>query len=284
MFYCWRVLSCLDLQNWSLMWGLIYNLELRNFGWSHKKKFFKVQTTNFTLPNRNPAPKLLRLGTKIKIHKGTSLWNLFLQTWSLTRPKGNHHYAAHRDFRTMFISPTFDIRANSLISASRYFKRWVDSYDLLFNLFYLRTSVQLLSNKFFIEESLIFNWQYNIKNYKVFKYVQPFFIFKDIPHGELTHTSLFNIFLQHLDFVIISDLNNHKKLTTYFKRFNLYSIGLIPVNYSPWCVSYPIPSCSDSQLDKFFFLKWIIYIRYTAELEKYTNLVSFIKSQSNVKY
>ena len=98
---------------------------------------------------------------------------------------------------------------------------------------YGASNVQLLSNKSFVEESLVFNWHYSIKNYKLFKFIQPFFIFKDAVHGAIVHTSVFVMFLQRLDFAVVVDLNNHFKLLRYLQRYSLYTVGLVPTNYSP---------------------------------------------------
>ena len=133
----------------------------------------------------------------------------------------------------MFLSDSGYTRNNSLISAKRYFSRWLDTYSLLFNLFYVEAQIQLLSNKFFIEEALVFNWNYNLRNYKLFKYIQPFFTFKDTPHGGYVHSAVFNVLLQKLDLTIIVDIRNHKKLMGYLQKYGLFSIGLVPVNYSP---------------------------------------------------
>lgn len=91
----------------------------------------------------------------------------------------------------------------------------------------------MVSNKLFMEESLVFNWQYSYKDYKMFKYVQPFFIFADIAHGSLVKSSLALMFLNKIDFTIVTDLNNHNKLTTYLQKNDIYTVGLIPNNYSP---------------------------------------------------
>ena len=125
----------------------------------------------------------------------------------------------------------------------------------------------------FMEETLVFNWQYSSRNYKLFKYVQPYFIFKDFTHGGSVHSSMLMLFMRSLDFCIVVDVNNHKKLQGYFQKYSLYTIALIPINYSPWDVSYPIPSFSDSKLSQFYFLRWLFSIRSSAESRKYQNVL-----------
>ena len=92
---------------------------------------------------------------------------------------------------------------------------------------------QVLGSRFFIEESLVFNWQYSYKNYKLYKFVQPFILFSDTSHGEFIHDVVAKLLNQNLDFLIIIDLKSHDKLLKYLKRYHIFMIGLTPINYSP---------------------------------------------------
>ena len=102
-------------------------------------------------------------------------WPLFLQNWNTFRPKSMLIYRTNKDFRPLPLSDFTNKSRNSLVSAKRYFSRWLGAYNLLFDIFYVEAQIRLLSNKLFIEEALVFNWNYNLRNYKIFKYVQPFF-------------------------------------------------------------------------------------------------------------
>lgn len=195
-----------------------------------------------------------------------SLWQHFLQSWKIQRPNLNVNYKVHREFRLMFLANASSRPSNSLLSASRYFYRWVDSYNLLFNLYYVDAQVQALSNKLFLEESLIFNWNQSIQDYKLFRYTQQYFIFKDLPHGAYTHSALLTLLLQRLDYVLIIDLKNHRKLIGYLQKYSLYSIGLVPSGQNPWTVSYPIPSFSDSTLSQYYFLRLAFSVQSRARL------------------
>lgn len=84
-----------------------------------------------------------------------------------------------------------------------------------------------------MEESLLFNWEYSFKNYKIFRLVQPFFVFSDVAHGGPVKTSVFNTFLQKLDFTVVVDLKNHNTFLKYLKGYNMYMIALVPNTYNP---------------------------------------------------
>lgn len=197
------------------------------------------------------------------------LWHLFLQNWKIFRPKTNLLYTTNREFRLFFLAGSPNVQKTSIISVARYFSRWVDSYNLLFNLFYIESFVQIFSNKVFMEESLIFNWHYGVKNYKIFKLVQPFFIFKDSPHGEAIHSAVRILLSYKLDFILLIDIRNHRRFLHYIQMYHVYTVGLIPINYSPWKVSYPIPAFADSYTNQYYFLRWIFHIQTHSKSHKY---------------
>lgn len=260
--------------NYKIAWGLLRSTEYKKVGWSvngSNQRDSSPTEGNRMFMGSNRKQATIPAVTKFAPSK--FLWSAFLNSWSSTRPKGNLHYQTNRDFQLMFISHCTDEFATSIVSARRYFARWVDSYNLLFNIFYTDASVQMMSNRLFIEESLVFNWQYSSRNYKIFKYTQPYFMFKDFTHGGFVHSAVFSIFLQNIDLGIIVDMNNHKIFRGYLQRYSLYMIGLVPINYSPWKVSYPIPTFSDSHLSQFYFIKWLFFIRGRAENHRYLNLI-----------
>ena len=261
--------------NFKIAWHLIRNSKLRTISWN------RTSSDKLYAPSLRQGYNTLDYAsvqrystTRIKFSGSKFLWNAFISFWESSRPKGNLQYCTNRDFRLLFLSHSSDNRTTPVVSARKYFSRWIDANNLLFNLFYVGASVQMLSNKLFMEETLIFNWRYCLRNYKMFKYVQPYFIFKDFTHGGYVHSAMMMIFMQRLDFCIILDMSNHKKLGGYLKSYNFYTVGLLPINYSPWDVSYPIPSFSDSKISQFYFLKWLFLIRSKSEAKKYSDQIS----------
>lgn len=177
----------------------------------------------------------------------------------------------------MFMGSASSKPFNALISADRYYARWVDAYNLLFNLHYADAQVQAFSNKLFIEESLVYNWNQSYKDYKLFRYVQQFFIFRDLPHGSYTHSAIFTILLQKLDYALVIDLKNHRKLLGYLQKYSLYSLGLVPSNQSPWQLSYPIPMFSDSNLSQYYFIRWLFFVKSRAALAKHVSITTSLE-------
>ena len=266
----------------NLKWAMFWSTSKTKIGWQRNGIAKRYAVNPLQLTDRNTRfTSLPNVNTKLNFNSQEKMWFLFLQNWAIFRPKTNLIYNTNREFRLLFLSDSSHKRHGSLISAKRYFSRWLDSYNFLFNLFYVNSQIQLLSTKVFLEEALIFNWQYNFRNYKLFKFVQPFFTFKDLPHGSYIHTAVLDIFLQKLDLLIITDLRNHYTLLGYLQKYSLFSVGLVPINYSPWTVSYPIPTFSDSPLMQYYFLRLLFYLKSSASLHKhkqsFSNWLSFTK-------
>ena len=259
-----------------VFWLQLQTSETRRVGWMQKRIFRRAR---FELnPNIRFAEstyhKTRPLVSRLEHHSEKKLWRLFLQTWSIMRPKGNIHYAIERDFRLFFLSLNKKSMNSSLVNPRGYYNRWVNSYNFIFNLFFVESYVQLMGSRFFIEEALVFNWQYSYKNYRLYKFVQPFIMFSDIAHGEFIHDVVARLLYQNLDFLIVLDLKSHDKLLKYLKRYHVFMLGLTPINYSPWVVSYPIPAFSDSYLIQYYFLRFTLKLQMSARTESYNRKVS----------
>ena len=245
--------------------------ETRRVLWFKKRLFSRSKYEfqpelrfNKLLNSTNPV-----IPVSVKLRSHDALWHLFLQTWALTRPKGNVHYSVERDFRLFFLALAKKSTRSSLVNPRGYYNRWISSYNFVFNLFFVDSFTQLIGSRFFIEEALVFNWHYSYKNYRLFKFVQPFIMFSDTPHGEFIHDVVARLLSQNLDFLVVVDLRSHDKLLKYLKRYNAFMVGLTPINYSPWSVSYPIPAFSDSYLTQYYFLRFILKLQVSARVESY---------------
>ena len=222
----------------------------------------------------------IHLGTKyplehleVKFKANNTLWHLFVQSWKLQRPTATTTYKINRNFRLMFMFYSSSKPFNSAVSARRYYDRWVDSYNLIFNLSYSDAQVQAFSNKLFLEEVLVFNWHQSYSDYKLFKYTQQFFAFRDLPHGAYIHSVVLTILMQKLDYALLVDLKTHRKLIGYLRKYSLYTIGLVPSNQEPWQVSYPIPMFSDSNATQYYFLRWMFFVMSQASKVKHHYLL-----------
>lgn len=167
-----------------------------------------------------------------------------------------------------------------IIDSKKFINRWKDSYDLIYNIFFYNYNPLIFSTKFFKNETLAINWNYNFFDINLWNYFFPFFVFK---LNKYTHKSSF--FFDKLNqlgvnFFLITDCTYHFKNIHYMRKNNYYTIGLVNVNLNPWIVSYPIISFFDSFITQSFFFKFLIT---TNKLVNYTKFNFFKKIWYNLK-
>ena len=156
-----------------------------------------------------------------------------------------------------------------LLSVGRYLWRIEESFTFLYNLFYIETTHWLLGNKFFLEEVLDFNWETHFLTYRLFRFLNTFVCLTDLSHGSVINKILGVLCQIGLDFSIIADIRSHIKTRKYFQRYSIFTIGLIPMNYTPWLVSYPIPTYTNSIKMQLAFIHLIFYIRNLTFINKH---------------
>lgn len=255
------------------VWRLCSRNSLKSLSWSRQLAHVRSKpdvswsavSTSHQLPKHASAFTTHFQGTQ-------QLWRMFCSSWGAVRPKSNTHYSTHRDFRLFFLAASPRKSFQDLVSSHKYLARWLDSYNLLFSLFTANANLLLLSHKLFIEESLVFNWGGAFRSYKLFKYAQPFFTFSDLSHGGFTQSVLNELLSHSVDASIIADIKNRSKFLFHLRRNSVPTIGLVPISYSPWSVSYPVPAFSDSKLVQLYFIRWVFSIKAAASSAHYSSV------------
>jgi hypothetical protein len=192
----------------------------------------------------------------------------------LHQSKSNDQYSIHRDFKTLFFICTDNSGVYNIIGISKFYSRWTQGLNLVFNLSYFNANLASFTNKIFLEDSLVINWSLNQLTYKIFKFSQSVVYLKDISYGEDSKLTYKDSELVNLDAAIISDVKSHEKNIFFLRVINIYKIGLIPASYSPWVLTFPIPLLGDSLLGQFYFLNVILRMAGLAKSKKYNNLLS----------
>ena len=179
----------------------------------------------------------------------------------VTIPQSNHWSGNNAKFR-FFFSSSHSPKVNfTLVSIERYVWRINDALIFLTNLFYIDANYWMLGNELFLEEILVFNWEANLITFKLFKFINTAVYFHDLSHGSAIRNVLQLLSKVELDFTFITDIRTHYKTQKYLHNLNIFTIGLIPTNYSPWSVSYPIPAYSNSPKIQFLFIHLIFHLR-----------------------
>jgi len=70
-------------------------------------------------------------------------------------------------------------------------------------------------------------------NYKLFKYTQATIYFADSPYGEETKFGYERSYISKVDAALVTDVKTHQKNIFFLRTCNVYTVGLVPANYSP---------------------------------------------------
>jgi len=158
-----------------------------------------------------------------------------------------------------------------IIDSKKFINRWKDSYDLFFNIFFFNYNPLIFSTKFFKNETLSMNWNYNFFEINLWNYFFPFFVFKLNKYNHKSNFFFEKLNFLNINFFLITDCTYHFKNIHYMRKNNHYTIGLVNVNLNPWIVSYPIISFFDSFITQSFFFKFLITINKLVMYSKFTN-------------
>lgn len=185
-----------------------------------------------------------------------SLW------WTqFTLPKSSYWYTNNPTFRSFFTIGSSIYTNSTLINIKRYVSRLEESLTFIYNLFYIDTKYWMFANELFLEELLIFNWEIQPLTYKLFRYAHIFVWLKDLSHGSAIRQVMTFLKKIDLDFTIITDIETHMKARSYLQRYSIFTIGLVPINYDPWWVSYPVPTYANSPKVQLIFIHILFYVR-----------------------
>jgi hypothetical protein len=234
-------------------------------------KFLHVPKKLLKVKWSNSATMRIKNQTTLEPVMHNYTWDLF---WVYQQTLLNNflpYFAPHPNFRPFFI---FDRGKKSInLNHTKTFYRWVNTYNLLMNLFSKQINPLMFMSKVFKTEVKAFNWSNNTWDYKFFRRVTPYFFLRDASHGDSTHRIFLELEKSQSLFSFITDIKYHEKNAHVLKRFGGYTIGVTPLNVNPWLVSYPIPVGSGSVVVEYFFLSLLSFIRQYTEVVQYNELL-----------
>lgn len=174
-----------------------------------------------------------------------------------------------------------------VMDSNKFFKRWVDAYSLLFNIFFYNIYPLIFGAPVFKNETLSLNWYFTNLEHSVWQYYFPFFIYKLSEYSHRTEYFLSKLKDAGSNFFFITDCMYHYKMFHFFKKSHCYTIGLINGNINPWLVDYPILVFSDNLLVQLFFLKLLVMLNKITCYKKYIfykNSWFFFLMANKIKY
>jgi hypothetical protein len=157
-----------------------------------------------------------------------------------------------------------------LININKFFSRWIDSYNIFYNIFYYNFLPLTFGSSLMKNEILALNWYYSKFDINLWNYYFPFFIFKLNNYNKKSDYFFEKLFYTDINFFFIVDSVYHYKNLYYFNRYNYYTIGLIDMNLDPSLVSYPIINFFNNYNIQIFFFKLILFIQKSVFFKKFS--------------
>lgn len=195
----------------------------------------------------------------------------------------NHffHFFHFKNYKKNFLS----------INLNKFLNRWKNSQNLIFAIYYYEFNPFIFGSFDYKNEILALNWNDSFFDFKLWKYCCNFFIFKINKYGEKVFFFYNKLLNFDISFFIISNSAYHYKNLYYFNRLKIFTVGLVNSNFSPWLITYPIPSISTTNLTEYFFLKLLLLFYKNVLFFKYANFkknwfsyVMFLKTKTIVSF
>ena len=207
-----------------------------------------------------------------RLVEGQRLFVWFTEYWLLHQSKFNYRHTTHHSFKVMFLICCDRSGFYSTISVSKFYQRWVTASTLIMNLAFLRASIFSFTHRGFVEESLSFNWLHSRLSYRLFRHVSELFYLRDSPYGNHTRIG-YKLSLDFpVDAAIVTNLKAHQGNLFYLKRVGIFTLGLVPGDYDPWLVTFPIPLLGESLLGEYYFVQSLVRLCGLARQARYDKL------------
>jgi hypothetical protein len=161
----------------------------------------------------------------------------------------------------------FNCQVNSdifTLNMVKLFNRWTSSLTLIINLIYHELNLLAFGSKTFETEVLTINWNTLKLGTKLYDTSNQTLFFKNIKQSAWIRSILsrFNRGTQEVFFFF--DLTVRTKNLIWFKKFTCYKMGLVPSNYDPYSIDYPIPILSQNLLVQYYFIKVYFFLNFYA--------------------
>lgn len=179
-----------------------------------------------------PIPHRVRKAPEILVSAGKAFATLALSNASFITTSHTHFkFLFHLVTRGSWIS----------LSTNAFFQRFQAALELLTNLFYFDSKVLTLGNKLFWNETLALNsflLQHGSLDFTLLRHK---FFFHDQKLSPVSPFLFQKIQTTEVETVFVPDILTHQSNVRHFKRTHYFLLGVVPVNFNPWLVHFPIP-------------------------------------------
>lgn len=212
---------------------------------------------------------------RIKIGNEKLNTKLFLLYLSYSNGLGGVITHLNRNYKVFFLG-LLNKQTYPYLNVTKLFQMWTQTHLLIYNLFFNQTQVLVFSTKILQKEAYAFNWLDDSKTYSLFKYSIPFFFLKNPSYGLETDIGFSKLSTLGLETSFITDVRYHYRTVNFLKKYDVYTIGLVPYNMSPWTLHYPIPVSVNNIFVQYFFIKYLFFLKNETHIHYYNTLLKLV--------
>jgi hypothetical protein len=263
------------------------------FVFKNFRKWFKIQKFishySYALHNLNSINRKTRLTafttthSRIFIKNKLKLTNYIFKSFSLFYKTNlavqKLTLKPHDSFKHFFVRIAKNGSAFTL-SVDKFFKKYKNVYNLMYNMFYYNVKTLVFSNSFLKNEVISFNWLTLSRiNYKFrLKHLLIFFTpIKNLPY--MNKLIRFITKTNHITAFIVDSVNHHK-IVSLLRRQSVLTIGPVVVVYDSKNIDIVLPTLTNNIFTQLVLVKTLFGVKKTTEHLKYVHLkntwVSFL--------
>lgn len=160
--------------------------------------------------------------------------------------------------------------ASSFVNIRKINARWVDSYNLIFNLIFHDLVSLFFSNIYFKKEISALNWGLK-SSMSLWRLTQIVIFDRNNKIADSANYIFYKIRLLGVINTFVFDSEYHIRTLYYLRRHGFYTMGVVALNKDRRVLDYAIPIGSNSLVAQLFFLRFFINIKKEVQSYRYAS-------------
>ena len=175
----------------------------------------------------------------------------------------------HYSFMSLFFTRSSHGKSSLLLSVSKFYKKYVTTFHLIFTMFFYKLKVTFFGNFFLKNEIISLNWAFLPQNFLKLKLNQLLLFVTPLSRRGSLQKVVYFITKNTSTNVFIFDLLYHQTTIKFLKKTPTLLIGPVPITHDIKNLDIVIPVSTDNIFSQLFLIKTILLVSKWVEYKKY---------------